>query len=87
MGPRAIPAEYRRGNDRRTAGERNRLWLCPVCAKLDLQKQAVWGWAKGFCTKCAKDKGYTIPQKQKTRSHHKKKAKKEKMVEKNKTTN
>ena len=54
---------------------------------MDLQKQAVWGWAKGFCTKCAKDKGYTIPQKQKTRSHHKKKAKKEKMVEKNKTTN
>jgi hypothetical protein len=71
-----IPAEDRRGNDHRTAAERNR--ICPVCAKLGLQKQSIWGWGGGFCTKCAKDKGYTMPQKEKTRSHHKKKAKKQK---------
>ena len=75
-----IPKEHRRGNDRRTDTERKQAGrkqrkarteaTCHLCEKLGRR-----GWAKGLCTKCAKDKGYTMPQKQKTRSHHKKKAK------------
>ena len=74
QGTSSIPAEYRRGNDCRTdiQRKRKRVRLCVICAKLSAQR----GWCKGLCTKCAKDKGYTRPQKQKNRSHHNKKAKK-----------
>ena len=42
---------------------------------LGLKKEGRRGWAKGFCIRCAKYKGYMMPQKDINRLHHKKKAK------------
>ena len=76
-----IPAACRRGNDHRSNKERGRKQLeknhkrklCPACKKRGLCKQGRRGWAKGYCVKCAKDKGYQMPENLLKRSHHKKK--------------
>ena len=79
---RKIAEKHRRGNDTRTDAERQeagrkqrqrqsrKYALCSLCD----ENLARRGWAKNYCIKCAKKKGYS-PQKKDDRSHHKKVAK------------
>ena len=78
-----IPAEFRRGNDLRTSKERGRNWknvrrtklFCPACELLGVHKEGRrHAWAKGFCTLCARSKGFIEPGHSRTRKHYKKDA-------------
>ena len=75
---RPIPAEFRRGIDLRTSKERGRNWknvrraCCPVCELLGVHKEGRRHvWAKGYCTSCAKSKGFIEPERSRTRNHYK----------------
>ena len=78
---RKIAEEHRRGNDTRTDAERKeagrkkrqprKYALCSLCD----ENLARRGWAKNYCIKCAKKKGYSPQKKINNRSHHKKEKK------------
>ena len=76
-----IPTEFRRGSDLRTSKERGRNWknvrrkCCPACLLLGVQKEGRRHvWAKGYCTSCAKSKGFIEPEHSITRKRWKKDA-------------
>ena len=79
---RPIPTEFRRGNDLRTWKQRGRKErpkvprkCCPACELLGVHKQGRrHAWAKGFCTLCARSKGFIEPERSRTRKHYKKDA-------------
>jgi hypothetical protein len=74
---RPIPAEFRRGNDLRLSKERGRNWknvrrkklFCPACELLGVYREGRRHvWAKGYCTSCAKTKGFIEPERSRTSS-------------------
>ena len=83
MPRRPIPEEFRRGNDLRTSKQRGRKWknvrrtklFCPACELLGVHKEGRRHvWAKGYCTSCAKSKGFIEPEHSITRKRWKKDA-------------